>query len=156
MLFGIRTTIGQEKVVVEVLEHKITTNKPLVSALASVPGLKGYLIVEAAGESDLRKLVYRVPHVRGVVSGGIQISELSHFFEVKSLTVGIERGDIVELTTGAFKGERARVIRVDEGKEKITVEIIEAAVPIPVTVEAAGVRVLQKAAEAAAERVSKQ
>ncbi|MBI1973766.1 transcription elongation factor Spt5 [Candidatus Micrarchaeota archaeon] len=152
MLFGLRTTIGQEKVVVEVLEHKASKQNAGISALASVPGLKGYLIVEASNEADLRKLVYRAPHVRGIVSGGIQVAELEHFFEVKPLTTGIERGDIVELTSGAFKGERARVIRVDEGKEKITVEIIEAAVPIPVTVEAAGVRLLQKANEAAAEK----
>ena len=66
--------------------------------------------------------------------------EIQHFLEVKPMTAGIERGDIVELTSGAFKGEKAKVIRVDEGKEKITVEIIEATVPIPITVNAANVR----------------
>ena len=63
---------------------------------------------------------------------------------VKPLTAGIERGDTVELTSGAFKGEKAKVIRVEVGKEKITVEIIEAVVPIPITVDASSVRVVAK------------
>ncbi len=145
MLFGIRTTLGQEKIVAETLSNKMKHAQEKVSAIAVIDGLKGYLILEAESEADVRKLVYKAPHVRGIVTGVIRPEEIEHFFETKSLTQGIERGDIVELTSGAFKGEKARVIRVDESKEKITVEIIEAAVPIPVTVDASSVRMVQKA-----------
>jgi len=47
---------------------------------------------------------------------------------------GIAEGDIVELIAGPFKGEKARVQRIDEGKDQVTVELYEATVPIPVTV----------------------
>ena len=57
---------------------------------------------------------------------------------------GIAEGDIVELIAGPFKGEKARVQRIDESKEEITVELFEAMVPIPVTVRGDNVRVLQK------------
>jgi transcriptional antiterminator NusG len=144
MLYGVRTTIGQEKIVADVLENKWKKEKEGVSTIAVIDGLKGYIIVEAANDAEIRKLVYKAPHVRGLVAGAIDMKEIEHFFEVKTMTAGIERGDIVELTSGAFKGERARVIRVDESKEKITVEIIEAAVPIPVTVDAPSVRVVKK------------
>lgn len=144
MLYGIRTTIGQEKIVAENLTAKMKKAPEKVAAIAVIDGLKGYLILEAESEADIRKLVYKAPHVRGIVAGVIRPEEVEHFFETKSLTQGIERGDIVELTSGAFKGEKARVIRVDESKEKITVEIIEAAVPIPVTVDASSVRVIQR------------
>lgn len=144
MLFGIRTTIGQEKIVSEILSAKMKKEGENVHSISVIDGLRGYIILEAESEADVRKLVYKTPHVRGIVSGAIDISELGHFFESKPMTVGIERGDIVELTSGAFKGEKARVIRVDEGKEKITVEIIEAAVPIPVTLDASSVRVQHK------------
>ena len=145
MLFGIRTTIGQEKIVAETLGNKMKKAQEKVSAIAVIDGLKGYLVVEAESEAELRKLVYKTPHVRGIVAGVIRPEEIEHFFETKSLTQGIVRGDIVELTSGAFKGEKAKVLRVDESKDKITVEIIEAAVPIPVTVDASSIRMIQKA-----------
>lgn len=53
----------------------------------------------------------------------------------------------MELIAGPFKGERAKVIRVDESKEEVVLELIEAAVPIPVTVKADQVRIVQKEAD---------
>ena len=142
MLFGIRTTIGQEKVVADVLEAKLKKEQQDIWAITYVDSLRGYLVIEAPDEAEVRKLVYKAPHVRGMVKGEMSIEEIEHFLETKPMTAGIERGSIVELTSGAFKGEKAKVIRVDEGKEKITVEIIEAAVPIPITVNASNVRVV--------------
>lgn len=144
MLFGVRTTIGQEKIVIDILQGKVKTEKADVYSITLVDSLRGYLFVEAPDEANVRKLIYKAPHVRGLVKGGMGLKELEHFLEVKPLTAGIERGDTVELTAGAFKGERAKVIRVDVGKEKITVEIIEAVVPIPITVDASSVRIVAK------------
>lgn len=50
----------------------------------------------------------------------------------------------MELVSGPFKGEKARVVRVDVKKEEITVELFEATVPIPVTVQGDSIKVLQK------------
>ena len=144
MLFGVRTTIGQEKVVAELLQGKIRLTGSNVSAVAVIDTLRGYLMIEANDEAEVRKLIYKAPHVRGMVKGMMTLAEIQHFLEVKPMTSGIERGDIVELTSGAFKGEKAKVIRIDESKEKITLEIIEAAVPIPITVDASSVRVIKE------------
>jgi transcriptional antiterminator NusG len=144
MLFGVRTTIGQEKVVAELLSSKVKAEMLDIYSMAIIDNLKGYMLIEAPSETEVRKLVYKAPHVRGIVKGGMTMQEIEHFFEVKPMTSGIERGQIVELTSGAFKGEKAKVIRVDETKEKITVEIIEAAVPIPITVDASSVRVINQ------------
>ena len=56
----------------------------------------------------------------------------------------ILEGDLVELISGPFKGEKARVQQIDQTKEEITVELIEAMVPIPVTVKGDSVRVIEK------------
>ena len=142
MLFGVRTTIGQEKVVADLLVHKQTQENHDIYSIAVIDNLRGYVLIESGEESEVRKLVYRAPHVRGLVKGGMQMEEIEHFLEAKPMTAEIERGNIVEITSGAFKGEKAKVIRVDEGKDKITVEIIEAAVPIPITVNASNIRVI--------------
>src|SRR2546426_1651018 len=52
-----------------------------------------------------------------------------------------------EVVAGPFKGEKARVMKIDETKEEITVELFEAMVRIPVTVRGDSVRVLQKEEE---------
>ena len=55
-----------------------------------------------------------------------------------------EEGNIVEVISGPFKGEKARVQRIDQAKEEVTVELFEAMVPIPITVRGDHVRVLEK------------
>jgi transcriptional antiterminator NusG len=62
----------------------------------------------------------------------------------KQPTLIIEPGDTVEMSSGPFKGERAKVIKLDEAKDEITVELIEVAVPIPVTVKSKMVKLFQK------------
>jgi len=57
---------------------------------------------------------------------------------------GMEAGDIVELIAGPFRGEKARIMRIDQSKEEITVELFEATVPIPVTVRGDHVKVIEK------------
>lgn len=144
MLFGVRTTIGQEKIVSDIIQSKLKSEGEEIYSIAIIDSLRGYILIEAPNEAEVKKLIYKAPHIRGLVKGQMKIEEIQHFLEVKPLTAGIERGDTVELTSGAFKGERARVIRVDSGKDKITVEIIEAVVPIPVTVDASSVRIVAK------------
>ena len=56
----------------------------------------------------------------------------------------IEEGNIVEVIAGPFKGEKARVQRIDESKEEVTVELFEAMVPIPITVRGDHVSVLER------------
>ena len=59
----------------------------------------------------------------------------------------VNKGDLVELISGPFKSERARIAKIDADKNEITVELIEAAVPIPVIVRGDDIKVLRKAEE---------
>ncbi len=142
MLYGVKTTIGQEKIISDLLLHKQKQENNQIYSISILDNLRGYILVEADEETEVRKLIYKVPHIRGIVKGAIKIEEVKHFLESKPMTAEIERGMVVEITSGAFKGEKAKVIRVDENKDKITVEIIEAAVPIPITVNASNIRVV--------------
>ena len=42
--------------------------------------------------------------------------------------------------------QRAKVVRIDESREEVVLELIEAAVPIPVTVKADQIRIIKKEA----------
>ena len=144
MIYTIRTTVGQERIVVDLLATKEKKEKHSVSSIAVIDNVRGYIFSEAPNEAEVRKLIYNVPHVKGLVSGGVLLSEVAHFFEEKSLTVDINKGDLVELTAGPFKGEKAKVVRVDDAKDKVTLELVEATVPIPITMDAASLRVISQ------------
>src|SRR5438034_733792 len=86
----------------------------------------------------LEEIVRGLRRARGVVKGegestGISFSEIEAYLTPKPIVSGIMEGDIVELVAGPFKGEKARVMKIDETKEEITVELFEAMVRIPVT-----------------------
>ncbi len=140
MLYAVRTTIGQEKTVSDSLRTKQKKQGNEIYSIIYLDSFRGYLLVEAESEEEVKKISYGVPHLKGIVSGTVDPKDVEKFLEQKPLIEGVNRGDIVEITNGAFKGEKAKVIRIDENKEKVTVEIIEAAVPIPITVNASAVR----------------
>ena len=81
---------------------------------------------------------------RGIVGGAVNIEELSGLLEAKPLMKSIKEGMKVELIAGPFKGERAKVMRVNDTKEEVTVELVEAAVKIPVTIHAEHIRILNE------------
>lgn len=143
-IYALKTTINQEKAVGHTIGYKAGKHKVGVVAVLSPPELRGYVLVEAYDREALEKLVKGVPHARGLVAGETALGEVEHFLTPKPAVAGIAEGDIVELVAGPFKGERARVQRIDAAKEEITVELFEAMVPIPVTVRGDNVRVLQK------------
>jgi len=101
-------------------------------------------LVEASAPEIVEQAIQGVPHARSVIKGASSFAEIEHFLTPKPAVVGISEGAIVELISGPFKGEMARVKRVDSAKEEITVELFEAMVPIPITVRGDHVRVLSK------------
>jgi transcription termination/antitermination protein NusG len=145
-IYALKTTINQEKSVGQDIAHKAGKHKVGVVAVLSPPELRGYVLIEAYDRDALEKLVKGIKHARGLVQGETALAEVEHFLTPKPAVAGIAEGDIVELVAGPFKGERARVQRIDAAKEEITVELFEAMVPIPVTVRGDNVRVLQKKA----------
>jgi len=148
VIFVYRVTAGQEKVVADVLHHKIKKEVIPIHAIAFVDALKGYLIIEAQDEVAARQAAMRIPHIKGVLRKTMSLAEIETLIAAKSTGIKLNKGDIVELVSGPFRGERARVIKVDEAKEECTVELIEVAVPIPVTVKLTTVRVHQRAEDA--------
>jgi transcriptional antiterminator NusG len=143
-VFAIRTTIGQEKSAADMVATRAKNFNLPIKAVLAPPGIRGYIFVEAIGKTTAERVRVGIKHAKGVVKGEVPFEEIEYFLIPKPVVVGMEIGDIVELTSGPFRGERARIIRIDEAKEEITVELFEATVPIPVTVRGDYVKVIQK------------
>lgn len=146
MIFPVRTTVGQESLVVDIISGKIRSDGLKVFSLAVVPGIKGYVLIEAADELTARHALTNTPHIKGqgIVKGAVKIEELDAMLEAKPLMQSIEEGAKVELISGPFKGEKAKVLRVNSTKEEVTVELLEAAVKIPVTIKAESIRIIKE------------
>ncbi len=145
MIHTIRVTSGQEKIIAEILMKKARAEKLDVYSIVHVENVKGYLFVESNDENTLVKLIQKVKHVKGFLKRPVTLAEIEKLVKAeKQPTLVIEPGDTVEMSSGPFKGERAKVIKIDEAKDEITVELIEVAVPIPVTVKSKMVKLFQK------------
>lgn len=144
-IFAVKTAIGHERAAATALYNRIGTIKnEEVYSILSPSNLRGYLLVEASSRERLKLLLKGVPHVRTVVEGTAEMSEIEGFLTPQPAVKGVTVGDIVELVAGPFKGEKARVQHIEEAREEITVELFESMVPIPITVRADHIRVLEK------------
>jgi len=138
-IFAVKTTASQEETVADMI---INREEPSIHAALAPDSVTSYVMVEAEDESVFERILDEIPHARGVVPGQTSMAEVEHFLSPTPDVEGIAEGDIVELVAGPFKGEKAQVQRIDEGKDQVTVELYEATVPIPVTVRGDQIRVL--------------
>lgn len=135
-LFAIRTTGGQEKVVMRLLEAKANANKINVQSVLLVDNLKGYVVIEAIDPSDAYMAVDGVRHIRGQLRGELEFKDIEGYLVKKSTISQLEVDNTVEITGGPFKGMKATVTRIDVEKEEATVVLLDAAYQLPVTVDA--------------------
>lgn len=149
-IYAIRTTANKERNVASKLADRVEKDKISISAIV-VPGLKGYLLVEG-DKNDIEKAYKGVSHARGLVEGETNLTEIEHFLLPKAAVTNLQEGFIVEVTSGPFKGEKAKITRIDKTKNEVTIELLEATVPIPITVPAESVHVLEKEVEEGAEK----
>lgn len=147
MFYAMRVLIGQEKNVAALLAQSIKHEDTGISAILAPESMQGYIFVESDKVLDMRHPALRVPNLRSLVEGDVEFDELKSFLNPEPAMINIIKGSIVELTSGPFKGEKAKVVRIDEAKEDVVLELIEAAVPIPVTVKGDQIRLIQKEAE---------
>ncbi|AFZ73394.1 transcription elongation factor Spt5 [Natronobacterium gregoryi] len=138
-IYAVKTTASQERTVAGMI---INREEPEIHAALAPDSLTSYVMVESEGSAVLERVLDDIPHAQSIVPGESDISEVEHFLSPKPDVEGIAEGDLVELIAGPFKGEKAQVQRIDEGKDQVTVELYEATVPIPVTVRGDQIRVL--------------
>ncbi len=148
--FAVRTTGGREDLVAEFIAEEAKRRKAKIYSILVPPGLKGYIFVEADNIYEVQRAAYGIPHFRGVLPKEIPFEEIEKYLTVEK-KIEVHRGDIVEIIAGPFKGYKGRVIRVDEQKEEVTVELMESMIPIPVTVKIDDIKVVKKESEVAKE-----
>ncbi len=153
-IFALRTTANREDQVLDFIVSNITKKKLPVFCVIRPHGMRGYIFVEAADRQSAEQAAFNVPYARGILPKEINYSEIEHMLEQVKREVDIRKSDIVEIISGPFKREQAKVTRIDKTKEEVVVELLGAAVPIPITVKIDAVKVIRRESEAPAEAAS--
>ncbi len=143
MIYTVKTVVGREEVVLDAIAAKAKTENLNIQALVHPEEIKGYIFVEG-DLKDIELAIKAIPHVRGMIRKPIEIKDIQRFLEPRKAEIELNKGDVVEIIGGPFKGERGKVVRYDKIKREVVIELLEVAVPIPVTVSAEFVKLVEK------------
>lgn len=146
-IFVLRTTANREDQVMDFVASNATKKKLEVYSVIRPHGLRGYIYVEAATKTDAEQAAFNIPYARGILAAPVKYSEVEPALEQVRHEMNIQKSDIVEIISGPFKRENAKVTRIDKAKEEVVVELLEAAVPIPITVKMDAVKVIRRETE---------
>ena len=135
-LFAIRTTGGQEKVVLNLLQNKVKTKNINIQSVLLIENLKGYVVIEAVDVNQAFNAIQGVRHIRGQLRGELEFKDIEGYLVKKSTVSELAVDKIVEIIGGPFKGMKATITRVDHDKEEATVILLDAPYQMPVTVDA--------------------
>jgi len=145
--YAVRVISGKEEIAAELLAAEANKQMLEIYSVIVLPGLKGYIIVEAKNPLEVQRAIFGLRYVRSVIQEEVNPEEIfKHLEEVKKVEE-FNRGDIVEILMGAFKGTRAKVIKVDTKKEELTVELLDTPVPLNITIPVTGVKLIKKSTE---------
>jgi len=144
-IFAIRTSANREDQVIDFFISKLQRDPSQeVFSLIRPHGMRGYVFAETSSKDALDMALQGVPYARGTLPHEIPYPEIEHMLEQVKVEMNVKKNDIVEVISGPFKRENAKVIRINKQKEEIVVELLESAVPIPITVKMDAVKVIRR------------
>ena len=143
-IFIIKVTTNKEDRAFEMISDRIEKKGLQAYSVIRPHGLKGYIILEASDRESAEESAFNLPYVKGIIGKTVSYEEVKTMLEPKVEDFNIESGDIVEMIGQTFKGEKAKVTRVDTQKGEVIVSLLGASVPIPVTVKMDNVKVIRR------------
>ena len=147
-IFILRTTANREEQVMDFVTSNATKKGMNVYSIIRPHGMRGYIFIEAESRAEAEQAAFNVPYARGILPKQVDYKEIEHMLEEsKKVEMNIKKNDIVEVISGPFKRENAKVTRIDRTKEDVVIELLEAAVPIPITVKMDTVKVVRREGE---------
>ena len=169
-LYVVKTGIGAEQRVAKEMMARLSGSGSLamiqneIFAVLHPPAMRGYVMVESSARHHVERLIGRtggrdrktrgvmlstpIKNAKAVLGGSdsaeAPLKDILPYLEPKAVTSGIEVGCIVEIISGAFKGEKARVVSVAESKEEVSMELFEADIPMTLNMRGDHVRVIER------------
>jgi transcriptional antiterminator NusG len=134
--FAIRTSGGQEHIVVNLAQNRINSKKIPVRSILLLDSFKGYIIIEAPNSNIAYDALIGVRHVKGQIRGELPYKDIENYLVKRPVVSELSIDDTVEVIAGPFKSMKAKITRVDYEKQEATVLLLDSPYQIPVTVDA--------------------
>src|SRR3989338_4033015 len=110
-IYGLRTAANREDQVVDYLISKLQKDPTCgILAVIRAHGMRGYIFIEVTSKTEAEAALQGVPYARGLLPAEIPYQEIEHMLEQVKVEMNIRKNDIVEIISGAFKRENAKVI----------------------------------------------
>ena len=138
---AVKTRTGKEE---RAAEEIADAGGIAVDAVLAPHEMNGYIIVEAVDREVVERGINQSTHAMKLLPGETSFAEVKGFLAPGSDVEGFSPGDTVFITGGTYEGEEARIQRIDVKAEKVTVEFIDSAVPVPVAVPGDQVRLIEE------------
>jgi transcription termination/antitermination protein NusG len=144
MIYIIKVTTNKEESAMHLIREKSEKKQLNILSLIHPFGLKGYIILEAEDKESVEEAVFNMPYTKGILKESVEYADIQNLVEPKIEEMKIEKNDIVEIISEPFKKEKAKVLRVDRQKGEVVVTLLQAAIPIPVTIKMDNVKVIRR------------
>lgn len=143
-LYALRTTGGQEKIIIKLLENKINKKSGGIKSVLLVDNLKGYMVIESLDVSSVFEAIQGIRNIRGQLRGELSFNDIEKYLIKKSTVTELTIESTVEIIGGPFKGMKATITRIDHEKEEATVILLDAPYQLPVTVDANYLKIITR------------
>lgn len=149
-IFAVKTTGGQEKTVAKFVGDRLEKKKQegkesQVYSILVLEAQKSYVFFEAPNAQAVSDAISGFKHVKGMVPGYIQFSDIEKFLVDKSIISDVGVGDVIEIVAGPFKGMKAKINRVEPQRSEVTVMLLDAPYQLPVTVDVGFIKIISRA-----------
>ena len=109
-IFALRTTANREDQVMDFVSSNAKKKNLEVYSIIRPHGLRGYIFIEAESRDAAEQSFQGVPYARGLLPNLVNYQEIEHMLEQVKIQVNIQKNDIVEIISGPFKREKAKVV----------------------------------------------
>jgi len=154
-IYPVKTTGGQERTVATFVANKAMQKKKSIYSILALDTWKGYVLFEAPNSQVVDESIQGFKHVRSKIPGMMQFQDIEKFLVTKSMVAELSENDTVEIVAGPFKTMRAKIVRIETAKQEVTVVLLDTPYQLPVTVDAAYLKIVQKASGGAQAAESK-
>ncbi|XP_022851445.1 putative transcription elongation factor SPT5 homolog 1 [Olea europaea var. sylvestris] len=125
-LWMVKCAIGREREVAVCLMQKCIDKGPemqIRSAIA-LDHLKNYIYIEADKEAHVREAVKGMRNIYPSKVMLVPIKEMTDVLSVESKAIDVSRDTWVRMKIGTYKGDLAKVVDVDNVRQRVTVKLI--------------------------------
>lgn len=125
-LWMVKCAMGHEREVAVCLMQKCIDKGPEIQirSVVALDHLKNFIYIEADKEAHVREACKGMRNIYPAKLMLVPIKEMTDVLSVESKAIDLARDTWVRMKTGNYKGDLAKVVDVDNVRQKVTVKLI--------------------------------